>query len=59
MGTYVTMLIGLAAVLAGACGIKATWPLVWNALQALLLIGLVIGGLLAICVSLGETRQSS
>ncbi len=57
MGTYVTILIGLAAALAGCYGMKATWPLVWLALKALGLIVLVVGGLLAVFVGLGELRD--
>ena len=57
MGSYVTILIGLAATVAGFCGIKATWPLVWLALKALGLIVLVVGGLLAVCVGLGELQD--
>ena len=57
MGTYVTIVIGLAAMLAGLYGIRATWPLIWHALQALALMVLVVGGLLAVLVGLGELRD--
>ena len=57
MGTYVTILIGLAATCAGLYGMRATWPLVWLALKAFGLIVLVVGGLLAIFVGLGELQD--
>ncbi len=57
MGTYVTIIIGFAAVLAGLYGIRASWPLVCLALKAFGLIVLVVGGLLAVCVGLGELQD--
>ena len=57
MGTYVTMLLGLAAIIAGLYGLLATWPLVWLVLKAFGLLVLVVGGLLAVCVGLGELQD--
>jgi O-antigen/teichoic acid export membrane protein len=57
MGTYVTMLIGVAAAVAGAYGIAATWPLAWLVLKACGLLVLVIGGVLAVVVGLGELQD--
>ncbi len=57
MGTYVTIVIGVAAVLLGIYGIATTWPLVWLALKAFGLIVLVVGGISAIAVGVGELRD--
>jgi hypothetical protein len=57
MGSYVTMLIGVVAAVAGAYGIAATWPLAWLVLKACGLLVLVIGGVLAIFVGLSELQD--
>ncbi len=57
MGTYVTIFLGVLAVMAGIYGILVTWPLVWHVLVAVFLVVLVIGGVLAVSVGLGELRD--
>ncbi len=58
MGKYLAVIVGLAAIAVGGWSMAATWPLVWKALQVLVPILLVLGGLLAVLVGLGEIQDS-
>ena len=58
MGKYVTVVLGLAAVACGTWVILATWPLFWRAIQAMVPALVVLGGLVAVLVGLGEIRDS-
>lgn len=58
MGKYLTVLVGLAAVVAGGWSLAATWPLAWKVLQVTVPILFVLGGLLAVLVGLGEIQDS-
>ena len=58
MGAYLTVLLGLVAIVCGMWGIVSTWPLFWTAITAILPPLCVLGGLLAILVGLGEIRES-
>ncbi|MBI4323266.1 MAG: hypothetical protein HY596_03210 [Candidatus Omnitrophica bacterium] len=58
MGKYLTVILGLAAMACGAWGIRATWPLLWRAIQAMVPALFFLGGGLAVLVGLGEIRDS-
>lgn len=57
MGKYVTLVLGLATMGVGLWGIRSSWPLFWKALQVMLSILFVLGGLLAVLVAVGEIRD--
>ena len=58
MGKYLTLLLGLAAVAAGVWGIRTTWPLVWRAALVAGPVAILVIGLVAVLVALGEIRDS-
>lgn len=57
MGKYVTLVLGVATMGVGLWGIHTSWPLLWKAVQVLLPVLFVLGGLLAVLVALGEIRD--
>ena len=54
MGKYAHLLGGAAAIGAGVWMIRATWPLCWHAILAVVPLVLVLGGGLAIVIGLAE-----
>ena len=58
MGKYMTVILGLAVMACGAWAMLATWPLCWRALLATLPAVLLLAGLMAVLVGLGEIRDS-
>ena len=58
MGKYMTVLLGLAAMAAGAWAMLATWPLFWRALQATVPVLVLVAGLMAVLVGVAEIRDS-
>ena len=58
MGKYLTVILGLAAMVFGFWGILATWPLAWRAILAVVPMTFVLGGLLAVIVGFSEIRDS-
>ena len=58
MGKYLTVLIGVMAIVGGLWAIGATWPLLWTAAKAVLPLLLVLSGVLAVVVGLSEIRDS-
>jgi len=59
MAKYVTVMLGVVAMSGGVWMLAATWPLLWIAVQVAVPVLLVLGGLLAIGVGLGEIRDAA
>ena len=57
MGKYLTVVLGVAAIVFGMWGIVTTWPLLWIAITAIVPPLFVLGGLLAVMVGVGEIRD--
>ena len=58
MAKYLSVVLGLLAMGVGVWGIIATWPLLWTATKALVLILFVGGGVIAVLVGVAEIRDS-
>jgi len=58
MGKYLSVIVGLAAIVFGIWGIVVTWPLLLRAILATVPAMFVLGGLLAVIIGLSEIRDS-
>ena len=58
MSKYLTVILGLAAMVCGVWGVIVTWPLLWRAIQATVPALFALGGVLAVGIGISEIRDS-
>ncbi|GEM_PF-6000988 len=58
MGKYLSVLLGIAAMVIGFWALRVTWPLLWTVCKVVIPLVLVLGGGMAVLVGLGEISDS-
>jgi len=58
MGKYLSVVLGVATIAFGVWGIVATWPLLWQAILAVVPAMFVLGGGLAVIIGVSEIQDS-